>query len=946
MIKEFYRKALPSTGVYCVATIDPVAKITKHKFVESIDDLESFVESKKDTGTNIFVAMSSFKGYSRKADEARAVKSFFVDLDVGEGKGYDTKQDALDAIDIFIEANELPPPVRIDSGGGVHAYWIFDKDVPADEWKPYAEKFKNFCLSHGLNIDPVVTADLARILRCPDTFNQKTDPPIPTKVLGTDIPVYSFDQFKDFLGEHVQTHEDILASIPKGQLSEDQIKAAKLDNYQTSFEELADLSVDGKGCNQIKFIVQNAAILTEPVWRAGLSIAVNCNDHEQAIHWISSEHAGYTPEATIKKAYPDGKKLSPYFCKTFDEVNPGGCEGCPLKGTITTPINIAKKFQSVEPSDNPVVEVTHPVTGIVSTQLKTLPSELYGYEYGVNGGIYYVEIKYDKDGAPIDKIRTTVSLYDIYPIKRIRSVADGECLLMKTVPPNDPEIEFLLPLKHVYAVEKFKEVISSNGVLFSPGTKEVGLLMQYIIKWGQYLMNKQSAEVMRMQMGWTPGRQSFVIGSTEYLRNGTEVSSPTSPLCRSIAKHLQPMGTLEGWQESANKLNMPSLELHAFTMIAGMGSALMDYTSTSGVTLCLTGESGAAKTGALYSALSVWGNPKDLSVLEATENGMTGRYLGLHNIPFGLDEVGNILPKSLSQLIHKISQGKSKIRMQASVNAERDHEMSASLIAIFTSNQSLYDKLTILKKDPNGEVARLIEMMVRKPAAFKDEATLGREIFDQFRFNYGFAGPLFIKTLYKIGEQGIHNMIDAWCLRFKKDFGEDTAYRFYENVVAAAMTAGEIANGADIIKLDLDRIYRRVVGEMIAIRDNVVKVNSVNYESILSDYINKNQSGILAFKDNKISMEPRMALVIRVENDSNIMYISKTEFDKYLTESGISTKEFLFQINALGIKVDAGRSAVKRMSAGWKDIGKSATRVYKIDLLTMPNLHVGEDGGV
>jgi hypothetical protein len=141
------------------------------------------------------------------------------------------------------------------------------------------------------------------------------------------------------------------------------------------------------------------------------------------------------------------------------------------------------------------------------------------------------------------------------------------------------------------------------------------------------------------------------------------------------------------------------------------------------------------------------------------------------------------------------------------------------------------------------------------------------------------------------------------------------------------MTAGEIANAAGITKLDLDRIYRRIVGEMIAIRDNVVKVNSVNYESILSDYINKNQSGILAFKDNKITMEPRMALVIRVENDSNIMYISKTEFDKYLTESGISTKEFLFQINALGIKVDAGRSAVKRMSAGWKDIGKSATRV-------------------
>jgi len=296
----------------------------------------------------------------------------------------------------------------------------------------------------------------------------------------------------------------------------------------------------------------------------------------------------------------------------------------------------------------------------------------------------------------------------------------------------------------------------------------------------------------------------------------------------------------------------------------------------------------------------------------------------------------------LSQLIHKISQGKSKIRMQASVNAERDHEMSASLVAIFTSNQSLYDKLTTLKKDPNGEVARLIELSVRKPAVFKDDASLGREIFDQFRFNYGWAGPEFIKAVYRVGEQGISKLIEKWSLRFKKDFGEDTAYRFYENVVAAGMASGEIANEADITAFDLERVYKAIVGEMIAIRDNVVKVNSVNYESILSDYVNKNQAGILAFKDDKVVMEPRLSLVIRIENDAQYMFISKTEFDKYLTESGISTKEFLFQVNALGIKVEAGRNIVKRMNAGWKDIGKTATRVYRVDMENLPELAVGD----
>ena len=935
MIREFYKKALPSTGVYCIATIDPVVKVTRHKFVENIDELESFVESKKNTKTNIFVALSSFNGYSRKAEEAKAVKSFFVDLDVGEGKGYNSKEEALDAIDKFISENELPPPVRIDSGGGVHAYWLFDKDVPATEWKPYAEKFKNFCLSHGLNIDPVVTADLARILRCPDTFNQKTDPPIPTKLIGSDIPVYSFDEFKNFLGEVAQSHDQLIASLPKTGLSEDQRKMMKLDNFQSKFSDIAIKSLQGKGCNQIKFILENAKTLSEPIWYSGLSIAQHCSDRDTAIHMMSEEHPGYDREATIRKA--QATQNMPHSCETFNNVNPGGCEGCPHRGKITNPLALGKELQTAQPVEETVLqEIQDPVTSKSMTRLNGLPQELQPFVYGKNGGIYYLPpMEYDSDGAPIPKEPIVVSLYDVYPTKRIFSVADGECLLMKAMLPNDPEREFLLPLKHVYAVERFKEVIASNGVLFNPGNKEVGYLMNYIIKWGQYLMNKSSAEVMRMQMGWTPNRESFVIGAIEYTRKFEDISSPTSPLCKGIAKHLTPAGTYEDWKIAANKLNKPSLELHAFTMLAGFGSALMDYTSTSGVTICLTGESGAAKTGALYSALSIWGNPKDLSVLDATENGMTGRYLGLHNIPFGLDEVGNILPKTLSQLIHKISQGKSKIRMQASVNAERDHEMSASLVAIFTSNHSLYDKLTTLKKDPNGEVARLIEMTIRKPSVFKDDAALGREIFDSFRFNYGWAGPEFVKAVYRTGEQGVSEMIDRWCLRFKKDFGDDTSYRFYENLVAASMTAGEIANEAKITEFDLERIYRLIVGEMIAIKDHVVKVNSVDYESVLSDYINKNQSGILAFADNKIMMEPRMAFVIRVENDSDTMWISKTEFDKYLNEMSVSKKEFLYQMKMSNIEISQEK---KRMNAGWKDFSKSGTSAYKLNMATLPKL--------
>jgi hypothetical protein len=51
--------------------------------------------------------------------------------------------------------------------------------------------------------------------------------------------------------------------------------------------------------------------------------------------------------------------------------------------------------------------------------------------------------------------------------------------------------------------------------------------MNYLVKWGHYLTNKNAAEIMRMQMGWTPHQESFVVGESELLRDGKEVTSPT-----------------------------------------------------------------------------------------------------------------------------------------------------------------------------------------------------------------------------------------------------------------------------------------------------------------------------------------------------------------------------------------------------------------------------------
>ena len=925
MINQFYTRALPTEGVYCVADINPTTKRTRHKFVESIDDLVKTIDSLKAT-TNVFVAMSSFKGHSRKADQASYGRSFFVDLDVGEGKGYESKEDALESLAKFVEANGLPPAITVDSGTGVHAYWFLDKNLPTEEWKVYAEKFKDLCLNNGLAIDPVVTADVARILRSPDTFNYKTNTPTPTKVITWHEEVSTIEDWITILGENetIVDFEDIVnAKVP---LSSEQRKALKLDNFQSKFKTIAIKSLKGEGCAQIANIITNAASLDEPLWYAGLSIAQHCSDRDEAIHKISEDHPEYTRQGTERKANQTQDK--PQSCITFNNMNPGLCDSCQHFNKITNPLSLGKEFiPAIVPSNTPLV---------MNGRMVGLPKDLYPFVYGgKEGGIYYEPPQeFDDDGQSLPRKKAIlVCKYDLYPVRRVDSPTDGECLEMQVHLPHDPVRNFSMPMRCLYSVNDFRDIITSQGILYNPNSQQGKYLMTYLYAWGDYLITKSKAEIMRQQMGYTEDKKAFIVGDKELTHDGQVLNSPTNPLIRDMVKKLHTLGSYEVWKEAANRLNTPSLELQAFTMLTGLGSILMHKTSTPGVTIALTGaDSGSAKTGALRAALSMWGEPEKLGLHTekgGTTNGMVERYLTLHNIVFGLDEVGNIEGKDLSGLVHKIATGSGKIRMQASVNAEREQKASASLIAILTSNHSLYDKIHQYKKNANGEIARFIEFTVRKPKLFYDNPEAGFEIFDTFNKNYGWAGIDFVKNLYKTSEEVVDRKFAEWSNKFKEDFGHDTTYRYYENLITATFTAAELAIEFGIVSLDLERIYKKTIGDMISIRDNGQRVNDIDYESILGEYINAHQTGILAIDDNRVAMDPRTDLIIRAEIDQAKMYIEKRHFRDYLTKNGVSIGEFVFQMKEKGYKIHDRK---KRMGVGWKPTtGLSSITTLEID---------------
>ena len=103
----------------------------------------------------------------------------------------------------------------------------------------------------------------------------------------------------------------------------------------------------GVGCEQLKNIMENQQDISEPLWRAGLSIAKFCNDSGKAVHKMSERHPEYNEYLTQEKA--DLIK-GPYTCAKFAEEDPEPCSACPHWEKITSPIVLGKSIKKAPTS--------------------------------------------------------------------------------------------------------------------------------------------------------------------------------------------------------------------------------------------------------------------------------------------------------------------------------------------------------------------------------------------------------------------------------------------------------------------------------------------------------------------------------------------------------------------------------------------------------------------
>lgn len=883
--QDFLRRVLGDEGHYCVFAVKDGSR--KQKFYDTLGAVVTTAEQLDANGYDTYFALATFNvAGSREAHNARQMRAFFLDLDCGPGKDYPDQMTAIRAAKDFVRQTGLPKPTMVNSGRGVHVYWPLTEPVPAQAWQPAAERLKQFCKAKGLRADPAVTSDAARVLRVPGTHNYKDTPPKTVEVM-LDSPPVTFDDFISLLPELPAA-----PIVPTSLIEMDSALMRRLlGNRASSFKQILDKTVAGKGCAQLAYAIQNQADVSEPVWRAALSIAQHCDEAEKAIAHVSKNHPQYDPDEALAKAR---RIKGPYLCTTFEQYNPGGCEGCPLRGKISSPIQLGGYVREsavhetghyvTEPNDVPSDTSESVDTTNINSSTQTsysIPVFPAPFFRGQNGGVYRREID---DEGNVEML--PVYHNDIYVISRVMDPDTGEGLVWRLHLPKDGVREFAIPLAAVTSREDFRKELSAVGVpLFG---KRLDGLMEYAAAWVNELQEVGEADTATRQFGWVDDEmKAFVLGDKHITATSIEFN-PMSSSTGGYFGSFKQRGTLDGWKQMMRFYERPDMELHHFMLGLTAGAPLMAlFPSIHGMIFnVFSDDSGFGKTTTLKAGLSIWGNPDELiSQHNDTLNARMNRAEIFRHLPMCMDELTNASGGDLSDFAYSVSNGRQKNRMSSGNNKERYRGLPWNTTFISTANASLLDKIAAVKMAPKAEAQRIMEYEAKR-IIFNSKAETDA-FSNQIMLHFGHVGVPLLQ--YVMGNlDTVRKQLEDVQSEIDLRAGLTAQNRFYSINAAVAVLGITLLRVVTGVKISVKVLKEWIITDLLPRNLRGLSDLTHTTEAVINDYINENYGAVLRIKSTDTSggtvgsgldqlvvpdRQPNIKLVARYETDTNKLFL-------------------------------------------------------------------------
>lgn len=882
----FLQTVLPSEGVKC-AVIFRNGRVSQ-RFTTSLEELTKIIQVADGTGDTVYHGCAAFKsGENRKHINALGARSLWLDIDAGEGKQYADATAAAQAVSNFCRSANFPTPVYVGSGYGIHCYWPLTKILDPDEWQALSGGLRELCSRHGLDADQARTSDISSILRPVGTHNRKNGL---ERVVQWGGPVgpYEVEQLGGFPANFTRTvrAEKHAKSAPSGS-RRPSLVADALTLYAN---ETAFAAPVASRCAQVAQLVEAHGCVPEPVWYAALGVFSYCEDGAEYAHAASAGYDGYT-FAETQDRLDRAKEFGPTTCAHFAKINPQGCEGCPFRGQITSPIQLGREKQGCSVDVSSVAggrEFAHDVPEC--GRLSALASNFYWRRNSL------VQGRETKDGIETPDL---VSKYPLY----VRGVQTGEIatdnfsLHFILELPHEGTKEIILPAKTLFSTAGISE-ISGKGAIIHDGD----LFKRYVREASDMWNAEQGLDKRYEQYGWKDD-DSFLYGPMLY--------TPTDVLpmlgndeIKLRNQWLTPArgGSLERWSRAANTLFTKGCESQSFALLSSFAAPLMRFHSSGeggSIISLVNDQSGSGKTTALEAVASVWGREEGLKLTDDDTKISKGITLGtLGNLPCIYDELYNRDPEVIKNFVLMFTNGRDKMR--GTREGELRHSKATwQTIMVLASNNSIVDILSSMD-GTDAPAFRLLEFHTAIPQGItKKGDALKREL----KANSGYAGDAYLRLLMQPEVLAyIKNTLPKITEQVWQKTHLRNEHRFWVRTIAATIAAGVIVNKLGILDFSPDRITGWVM-EQVQERCGDELGGKRDAANMLSEFLNEHIGDMLVVPGAWKSMTkymplllPKRQLLIRYEVAGGRLFIQETVLRKWLVSKGASIREFMSEL--------------------------------------------------
>jgi len=622
----------------------------------------------------------------------------------------------------------------------------------------------------------------------------------------------------------------------------------------------------------------------------------------------------------------------PYTCARFDEYNPDICRDCPQWGAIKSPIVLGKKLREAETDD----EGNYVAESIEEDEpTHVIPKYPPPYVRGSNGGVY---IRTANEDGDVDEKR--IYHNDLYVVKRIRDPEMGESLVMRLHLPRDGVQEFSLPMSSVTSSEEFRKKLSSQGV----AVKKMDELMSYTLSWVDELQATSTADDAHVQFGWANDKMdTFILGNQKVRPDCIEFNPPANQTV-GFFPHFEPKGTYEVWRDNLKLWDDDKFLLQQFALGMGFGSPLMELLNEScGAVAFINNESGTGKTMMMYATAGIWGNPKKLVLDKADSVAFKmNRAEVMHSLPTGIDEITNLTPRQMSDLIYQGTSGRQRGRMTASANVERHQGREWGLLMQYTANASVIETVSRGKAMPKAEAQRILECRVERIF----DKVKDKELQDTFKSNvfgnYGHAGPPYIQWVMKNLEEA-RKIVKKVQRRVDEKAQLTSENRYWSDTLTATISGLIISKKVGLHDFDVPKVFNWACTDLIAQNKRGLTEMGGSVQDIMGDFFAENISYILQIKstadnrgthgnglDEHVIPEQvaRGKLVARYETDTKLFYVKPKPLKEWCGELQINYSHLKSEIYA---KCE-GRSKKVRITKGTLlELGSTDVIIMKFD---------------